>query len=158
MTIYQFYQFGNWRCCRRRVIHLYTGKQGYQRWQFCSVNKLSLNQISFSRCVTTIQIWYFLCLLIYLGGIIIGSDTLTHFNMPGHSLADLRVNVIEQRRGKRIEYRKEREHYHIRKFDTYHQGINGQKWIVGWGSFSAMQPVVINYLINLANLQLLSVW
>ena len=50
-----------------------------------------------------------------------------HFNMPGHSLADLRVSVIEQTRGKSIEYRKEREHYHIRKFDTYHQGINRQK-------------------------------
>ena len=50
-----------------------------------------------------------------------------HFNMPGHSLADLRVSVIEQTRGKSTEYRKEREHYHIRKFDTYYRGINKQK-------------------------------
>ena len=32
-----------------------------------------------------------------------------HFNMPGHSLADLRVSIIEQTRGKSAEYRKERE-------------------------------------------------
>ena len=50
-----------------------------------------------------------------------------HFNVLGHSLADLRVRIIEQERGKSLEYRKEREHYHIRKFDTNQQGINRQK-------------------------------
>ena len=50
-----------------------------------------------------------------------------HFTMPGHSLADLRVTIIEQTRGKSDEYRKEREHYFIRKFDTYYNGINRQK-------------------------------
>ena len=29
-----------------------------------------------------------------------------HFNMPGHSLADLRVTIIEQTRGKSSEYKK----------------------------------------------------
>ena len=33
-----------------------------------------------------------------------------HFNQPGHSLADLRVSVIEHTRGRGSEYRKEREH------------------------------------------------
>ena len=46
-----------------------------------------------------------------------------HFSMPGHSLADLRVTKVEQTRGKSNEYRKDREHYFIRKFDTYYKGI-----------------------------------
>ena len=49
------------------------------------------------------------------------------FNMPGHALADLRVAVIEQTRGKSSAYRKEREHYYIRKFDTFYHGLNRQK-------------------------------
>ena len=47
-----------------------------------------------------------------------------HFNLPGHSLADLRVTVIEQTARRSSEYRKEREHYHIRKVNTFHRGIN----------------------------------
>ena len=50
-----------------------------------------------------------------------------HFNLPGHSLADLRVSVVEQTSRKGSEYRKEREHYHIRKFNTFYKGINKQK-------------------------------
>ena len=50
-----------------------------------------------------------------------------HFSLPGHSLADLRVTIIENTRGKSTIYRKEREHYYIRYFDTYHKGINLQK-------------------------------
>ena len=50
-----------------------------------------------------------------------------HFTKPGHSLADLRVTVIEHTRGRSAEYRKEREHYFIRRFDTYHKGLNKQK-------------------------------
>ena len=50
-----------------------------------------------------------------------------HFNMPGHSLADLRVSAIEHTKGRGSEYRKEREHYFIRRFDTFHRGLNKQK-------------------------------
>ena len=50
-----------------------------------------------------------------------------HFNLPGHSLADLRVSVIEQMAIKNSEYRKEKEHYQIRKLNTFHKGINKQK-------------------------------
>ena len=50
-----------------------------------------------------------------------------HFTKPGHSLADLRVTVIEHTRGRSSEYRKEREHYFIRRFDTYYNGMNKQK-------------------------------
>ena len=45
-------------------------------------------------------------------------------NDPGHSLADLRVTILEQVKKKCILYRKEREEYFIRKFNTVHEGIN----------------------------------
>ena len=50
-----------------------------------------------------------------------------HFSQPGHSLADLRVTVLENTRGKTTEYRREREHYYIRKFNTFHEGLSKQK-------------------------------
>ena len=52
-------------------------------------------------------------------------STGAHFNKPGHSLADLSVN--KHTRGRGTEYRKEREHYFIQRFDTYHRGMNKQK-------------------------------
>ena len=39
-----------------------------------------------------------------------------HFNMPGHSLADLRVTALQHTQGRSNDYRKEREHYLIQKF------------------------------------------
>ena len=50
-----------------------------------------------------------------------------HFNMPGHSLADFSATIIEQSKKKNSEYRKEREQYFIRKFYTFHKGINRQR-------------------------------
>ena len=50
-----------------------------------------------------------------------------HFTMPGQSLADLRVSAIEHTKGRGSEYRKEREHFFIRKFNTFHRGLNKQK-------------------------------
>ena len=50
-----------------------------------------------------------------------------HFTEPGHSLADLRVSILENTRGKSTMYIKEREHYYIRKFDTLYKGLNKQK-------------------------------
>ena len=43
-----------------------------------------------------------------------------HFNMPGHSLADLRVSAIEHTKGRASQYRKEHEHYFIRRFGTFY--------------------------------------
>lgn len=64
-------------------------------------------------------------------GYVVNKDTSkatgAHFNSPGHSLADLTVTVIEQTKRKSDVYRKEREHYFIRKFDTYYNGMNRQK-------------------------------
>ena len=50
-----------------------------------------------------------------------------HFNLPGHSLANLKATIIEQVIYNEEEYRKEREHYYINKFNTYHDGMNKKK-------------------------------
>ena len=47
-----------------------------------------------------------------------------HFNLPGHSSSNLTVKVIEKVKKKDIYYRKEREHYLIKKFNTYNKGMN----------------------------------
>ena len=53
-------------------------------------------------------------------------DTATgsHFNQPGHSLADMSVTILEQVRKNNDAYRKEREEYFIRKFNTIQKGMN----------------------------------
>ena len=50
-----------------------------------------------------------------------------HFNLPGHSLANLKVTILEQIKVNDEAYRKERETYFINKFNTFHQGINREK-------------------------------
>ena len=61
-------------------------------------------------------------------GYVVNQDTTTatgrHFNLPGHSLADLSISIIEQVRKNDTLYRKEREEFHIRRFDTLHRGLN----------------------------------
>ena len=49
-----------------------------------------------------------------------------HFNLPGHSLSDLKVMILEQVKSPDTEYRKQRENYHIRNFNTFHNGMNRQ--------------------------------
>ena len=63
----------------------------------------------------------------YVTNKVTSQATSEHFNLPGHSLADLRVSVIEQTARKNSEYRKETEHYHIRKCYTFHKETNKQK-------------------------------
>ena len=63
----------------------------------------------------------------YVNNMMTDKSTGDHFNSPGHSLSDMEVTVLEQNKGKGAEYRKEREHYFIRKFDTYYRGLNKQK-------------------------------
>ena len=56
-------------------------------------------------------------------------DTATgeHFNSPGHSLSDLNITILEQVKKKDDLYRKEREKYFIRKFNTFYRGLNRQQ-------------------------------
>ena len=57
----------------------------------------------------------------------VDTATGTHFNLPGHSLADMTVTVLEQSKRNNEQYRKQRESYHINRFNTFHKGINRQK-------------------------------
>ena len=49
-----------------------------------------------------------------------------HFTQPGHSLSDISITAIEQVKRKDTLYRKEREEYFIRKFNTFHEGMNNK--------------------------------
>ena len=60
----------------------------------------------------------------YISNQVIARGTGAHFNLPGHSLADMKYTVIEQVRYNNESYRKERETYHINKFNTFYKGIN----------------------------------
>ena len=46
--------------------------------------------------------------------------------MPGHSLSDMTVTVLEKVKTSDDMYRKEREKYFIRTFNTYYRGLNRQ--------------------------------
>ena len=47
-----------------------------------------------------------------------------HFNLPGHSRDDLKVTVLEKVVSTDPLYRKEREAFHIRRFNTFYYGLN----------------------------------
>ena len=49
-----------------------------------------------------------------------------HFNLPGHSLSDMTITILEKVRSNDDLYRKEREKYFIRKFNTFYKGLNKQ--------------------------------
>ena len=53
-------------------------------------------------------------------------STGAHFNLPVHSLSNMRIIILEQVRKSDISYRKERERYFINKFDTFNRGMNRQ--------------------------------
>ena len=61
---------------------------------------------------------------VYITNQVTSKATGDHWNLPGHSLADLRVTILEQTKYKSEEYRKEREKHFIRKFNTFNNGIN----------------------------------
>ena len=54
----------------------------------------------------------------------ISKATGQHFNSRGHSLADLSIAAIEQVKKNNIWYRKQREEFHIRRFNTFHKGLH----------------------------------
>ena len=47
-----------------------------------------------------------------------------HFNLPGHSVANLKMTVIEQVKKQTDAYRQEREKFFINKFNTFYDGLN----------------------------------
>ena len=60
----------------------------------------------------------------YVKNKITKKSTGNHFNLPGHSLSNMKVTVIEKVKKVDLNYRKEREHHHIRKFKTHYKGMN----------------------------------
>ncbi len=63
----------------------------------------------------------------YIANKVESKATGAHFNQPGHSLANLKVTIIEQVRKPELQYRKQRENYFIRHFNTYYNGMNRQQ-------------------------------
>ena len=57
---------------------------------------------------------------------------------PGHRANNLKITVIEKVKKESDQYRKEREEYFIRKFNTFHSGMNKKIWrgVIEWGGFS----------------------
>jgi hypothetical protein len=47
-----------------------------------------------------------------------------HFNLPGHSIDDMRATILDKLMNKSTQYRKQREIYLIRKFNTFYSGMN----------------------------------
>ena len=51
-------------------------------------------------------------------------STGAHSNEIGHSLGNMTATILEKVKSEDIFYRKERESYHIKKFNTYFRGLN----------------------------------
>ena len=47
-----------------------------------------------------------------------------HFNLPGHSISNMKVTMLEKMKTSDTIHRKEREKTLIRKFNTLYHGIN----------------------------------
>ena len=47
-----------------------------------------------------------------------------HFNQPGHDISNMTITILEKVKKLDANYRKEREKYHIRMFNTYYRGMN----------------------------------
>ena len=47
-----------------------------------------------------------------------------HFNSKGHSQDDFKFTVLEQSNSSDLVYRKEREKYLIKEFNSYYRGLN----------------------------------
>ena len=50
-----------------------------------------------------------------------------HFDSRGHSLSNLTISILKKANKNEILYRKEREKYLIRQFNTYYNGLNGNE-------------------------------
>ena len=48
----------------------------------------------------------------------------THFNLPGHSLSNMKVTILEKIKSNEPMMRKTRESYYIKKFNSKHKGMN----------------------------------
>ena len=60
----------------------------------------------------------------YIQNQVTSKATGAHFNLPGHSLANMKATILEQVKYDDEEYRSQREKYFIRKFNTFYDGLN----------------------------------
>ena len=60
----------------------------------------------------------------YVTNHLLSQATGYHFNLPGHNISNMTITAIEKVKKMDSSYRKERERYHIRKFNTYYHGLN----------------------------------
>ena len=60
----------------------------------------------------------------YINNNIWSKATGAHFNLPGHSINNMSVTIIEKVKKADESYRKEREKFYIRKFNTFYRGLN----------------------------------
>ena len=51
----------------------------------------------------------------------------SHFNLPGHSMADMTISVLERISNPDEQYRKERESHYIEQFEAYRKGMNRRR-------------------------------
>ena len=64
------------------------------------------------------------CSFGYVTSQVTDQATGAHFNLPGHTVANMKATVIEMVKKQSDVYRKERENFFIRKFNSYHAGLN----------------------------------
>ena len=60
----------------------------------------------------------------YVTSKLITKATGFHFNLPGHSVSDMKVTILEKVHSLDLLMRKEREDLYIRKFNTKYKGLN----------------------------------
>ena len=60
----------------------------------------------------------------YINNFITSKATGYHFNLPGHSLVNMTVTVLEKVKRADTQYRKQREKYFINKFNSFYKGLN----------------------------------
>ena len=63
----------------------------------------------------------------YVRGEKLNKATGEHFNLEGHSISDMRIQIVEKIFTKNGFFRKEREKMFINKFDTKRKGLNKVK-------------------------------
>ena len=63
----------------------------------------------------------------YVRNQILDKATGEYFSLPGHSLSDLSITVIEQSKRNNYLHIKERKEYHINQFNTFYKGLNTKK-------------------------------
>ena len=62
----------------------------------------------------------------YARSIFPSKTTGIHFNLPGHNISNITITILEKVKYNEEMYRKEREKYHIKKFNTFNNGLNLQ--------------------------------